>query len=193
MCRLVVAAGDPCQLAPVVANPSVVTGGAPGLCRSLFDRLLAAGCPATLLPRQYRCHPQACLFLTCNLPVIFAVCRRQIGLQRSPQRWEKVLKHATAIGQLPESSGIEILLCVYEDRHFPHHRKRMPAAPPDLGLYPPSPHHPATRLPFELRMSSRMHSTRGGKPGPSLGRLQPATLESSFRDGVEGVKWWECR
>lgn len=51
-------AGDPCQLAPLVSSPQEVGPGRAGLGRSLFERLLAAGHPATLLPRQYRCHPQ---------------------------------------------------------------------------------------------------------------------------------------
>lgn len=62
------AAGDPCQLPPLVASPQGVSGsrsgtvssvadGNSGLGRSLFERLVAAGLPTHLLRRQYRCHP----------------------------------------------------------------------------------------------------------------------------------------
>jgi AAA domain len=63
-----VAAGDPCQLPPLVASPQAVSGSREGavnvvasanrgLGRSLFERLVAAGLPTHLLRRQYRCHP----------------------------------------------------------------------------------------------------------------------------------------
>jgi superfamily I DNA and/or RNA helicase len=63
-----VAAGDPCQLPPLVASPQAVSGSRSGtgssmagadsgLGRSLFERLVAAGLPTHLLRRQYRCHP----------------------------------------------------------------------------------------------------------------------------------------
>ena len=62
------AAGDPCQLPPLVASPQAVSGSQEGavsgvasansgLGRSLFERLVAAGLPTHLLRRQYRCHP----------------------------------------------------------------------------------------------------------------------------------------
>jgi superfamily I DNA and/or RNA helicase len=69
-CRLLVAAGDPCQLPPVIASPVHVTPGpgqgqgqgqgqgAPqGLLRPLFRRLAELGHSTFLLRRQYRCHP----------------------------------------------------------------------------------------------------------------------------------------
>lgn len=69
-CRFLVAAGDPCQLPPLIASPRALSSTAcvgsgsgssgssgSGLGRSLFERLVAAGLPAHLLRRQYRCHP----------------------------------------------------------------------------------------------------------------------------------------
>ncbi|KAK9809918.1 hypothetical protein WJX72_001732 [[Myrmecia] bisecta] len=74
-CRYLVAAGDPCQLPPLIANPAQVTprpASAPqpaagryarpapppaGLARPLFVRLTNLGHKAHLLRRQYRCHP----------------------------------------------------------------------------------------------------------------------------------------
>jgi superfamily I DNA and/or RNA helicase len=55
--RLVVVAGDPAQLPPVVHPPAATSSRAPGLARSLLARLMEAGGAATLLRTQYRCHP----------------------------------------------------------------------------------------------------------------------------------------
>jgi superfamily I DNA and/or RNA helicase len=55
--RFLLAAGDPLQLPPVVADPPAPAGGAPGLARPLFVRLAARGAAPALLRRQYRCHP----------------------------------------------------------------------------------------------------------------------------------------
>ena len=57
--RYLVAAGDPCQLPPLVASPSAVEQkpGQParfGLARPLFARLVAMGYPSYLLRNQYR-------------------------------------------------------------------------------------------------------------------------------------------
>jgi len=53
-----VAAGDPCQLPPLVASPQALQGGrGAGLGRPLFERLVAASAQTHLLRRQYRCHP----------------------------------------------------------------------------------------------------------------------------------------
>ena len=57
--RYLVAAGDPCQLPPLVASPSAVEQkpGQParfGLARPLFARLVAMGYPSHLLRNQYR-------------------------------------------------------------------------------------------------------------------------------------------
>ncbi len=63
--RLLVAAGDPCQLPPVISSPAQVTaaggggqGQQQGLLRPLFMRLAEMGHSCFLLRRQYRCHPQ---------------------------------------------------------------------------------------------------------------------------------------
>ena len=69
-CRFLVAAGDPCQLPPVVASPSEISAQHPGtaapadkpagqalghgLARPLFERLVSMGHTAHLLRRQYR-------------------------------------------------------------------------------------------------------------------------------------------
>lgn len=63
--RFLLAAGDPLQLPPVIANPpglSPATGtpaaaSTSSLARPLFVRLRDAGLRPTLLRRQYRCHP----------------------------------------------------------------------------------------------------------------------------------------
>eukprot|EP00873_Tetraselmis_striata_P003485 jgi/Tetstr1/423749/TSEL_014381.t2 len=56
-CRYLVAAGDPCQLPPVIASPAATPRGSHGLARPLFVRLQALGRKSHLLRRQYRCHP----------------------------------------------------------------------------------------------------------------------------------------
>ncbi|KAK9841693.1 hypothetical protein WJX74_010223 [Apatococcus lobatus] len=63
-----VAAGDPCQLPPIVVAPATVTQRPQpgldepgivqhGLVRPLFERLVDLGHPVHLLCQQYRCHP----------------------------------------------------------------------------------------------------------------------------------------
>jgi len=54
-CWFLIAAGDPCQLPPVVASPAA--GSLHGLVRPLFVRLQALGHRIHFLRRQYRCHP----------------------------------------------------------------------------------------------------------------------------------------
>ncbi len=64
--RLLVAAGDPCQLPPLIASPAQVSaacsgqqqGQQQGLLRPLFKRLADMGHSCFLLRTQYRCHPQ---------------------------------------------------------------------------------------------------------------------------------------
>ena len=56
-CKYIIAAGDPCQLPPVVCSPEKVQGGGEGLMRPLFVRLASLGYPPYLLKTQYRCHP----------------------------------------------------------------------------------------------------------------------------------------
>ena len=69
-CRFLIAAGDPCQLPPVIASPSEISTQHPGtampadasagpavghgLARPLFERLVSMGHTAHLLRRQYR-------------------------------------------------------------------------------------------------------------------------------------------
>ena len=56
--KFLVAAGDPKQLPPVIAHPSLITPPTlHGLHRPLFVRLSALGAAPHLLRRQYRCHP----------------------------------------------------------------------------------------------------------------------------------------
>eukprot|EP00890_Picochlorum_soloecismus_P000564 jgi/Picsp_1/1508/NSC_04986-R1_prematurely terminated mrna decay factor-like len=57
-CKYIIAAGDPCQLPPVVCSPERVQGGGEGLMRPLFVRLASLGHPPYLLKTQYRCHPE---------------------------------------------------------------------------------------------------------------------------------------
>ncbi|GMH36180.1 hypothetical protein BSKO_04048 [Bryopsis sp. KO-2023] len=66
--RFLIAAGDPCQLPPVIARPALlscdITHGDKesrskhGLFRPLFVRLASIGCTPILLRSQYRCHPE---------------------------------------------------------------------------------------------------------------------------------------
>jgi len=56
-CKYIIAAGDPCQLPPVVCSPERVQGGGEGLMRPLFVRLASLGYSPYLLKTQYRCHP----------------------------------------------------------------------------------------------------------------------------------------
>lgn len=56
-CNYIIAAGDPCQLPPVITSPENVDGGGQGLLRPLFVRLASLGCQPYLLRTQYRCHP----------------------------------------------------------------------------------------------------------------------------------------
>ncbi|GLC67816.1 hypothetical protein PLESTF_000610500 [Pleodorina starrii] len=53
-CRHAVLVGDHCQLPPVVQSERAAAGG---LGRSLFERLMTAGVPASMLQVQYRMHP----------------------------------------------------------------------------------------------------------------------------------------
>ncbi|KAG2481971.1 hypothetical protein HYH03_019078 [Edaphochlamys debaryana] len=58
-CRHAVLVGDHCQLPPVCQSQAAAAGG---LGRSLFERLMAAGVPATMLQVQYRMHPTLSAF-----------------------------------------------------------------------------------------------------------------------------------
>jgi len=61
-CKYLICAGDPCQLPPVIASPSSLSGpfgtGVASLLRPLFVRLTHCGHQPHLLRKQYRCHPQ---------------------------------------------------------------------------------------------------------------------------------------
>jgi superfamily I DNA and/or RNA helicase len=67
-CRFLIAAGDPCQLPPVLCSPAHITAGAAGrggpgqqqlygLLRPLYVRLTQLGHQPHLLTHQYRSAP----------------------------------------------------------------------------------------------------------------------------------------